>query len=186
MFAQALERARFLDEYRQREEKVFGPLHGLPISLKDTFCIKGLQTSAGYVSFLENGVQDENSPLVDMLLDLGAVLYVKTNIPQTLMVSFALLLFWSIVRAYESRRLIRRITSTAAFSIRTTRTSRLGDRAEAKGRLLPFGALFLVWELMLRGLSGFQRCAMGLTASNRLQSAFRLGGRSPVSSKKRR
>jgi hypothetical protein len=27
-----------------------------------------------------------NSVLVDVLLDLGAVLYVKTNIPQTLMV----------------------------------------------------------------------------------------------------
>lgn len=28
------------------------------------------------------------SPLVQILLDLGAVLYVKTNIPQTLMVSY--------------------------------------------------------------------------------------------------
>lgn len=40
----------------------------------------------GYVSFLDNGLAKENSALVDLLLDLGAVLYVKTNIPQTLMV----------------------------------------------------------------------------------------------------
>ncbi|KAL4906277.1 hypothetical protein BDW74DRAFT_167394 [Aspergillus multicolor] len=84
-FAQALERARFLDEYLQREGKVVGPLHGLPISIKDSFQVKGAHTTVGYVSFLKNGVATENSALVNLLLDLGAVLYVKTNIPQTMM-----------------------------------------------------------------------------------------------------
>jgi hypothetical protein len=32
-------------------------------------------------------MSETNSPLVDILLELGAVIYVKTNIPQTLMVS---------------------------------------------------------------------------------------------------
>lgn len=64
-----------------------GPFHGLPISLKDSFCIQGLQTTVGYVSFLKNAPAATNSALVNMLLDLGAVLYVKTNIPQTMMVS---------------------------------------------------------------------------------------------------
>ncbi|KAL4810296.1 amidase signature domain-containing protein [Aspergillus unguis] len=84
-FAQALERAQFLDEYLKREGKVVGPLHGLPISIKDSFCVKGVHTTVGYVSFLKDGVRDKNSALVDLLLDLGAVLYVKTNIPQTMM-----------------------------------------------------------------------------------------------------
>ncbi|PIG89369.1 general amidase-B [Aspergillus arachidicola] len=84
-FDRALERAQYLDDYLKREKRVMGPLHGLPISLKDSFYIKGIQSTVGYVSFLENPPAETNSALVDLLLDLGAVLYVKTNIPQTMM-----------------------------------------------------------------------------------------------------
>ncbi|KAJ5659364.1 hypothetical protein N7507_005815 [Penicillium longicatenatum] len=84
-FPQALDRARFLDEYLEREKKPIGPLHGLPISMKDSFCIEGLQSTVGYVSFLKNDPASKNSALVAILLQLGAVLYVKTNIPQTMM-----------------------------------------------------------------------------------------------------
>ncbi|KAJ5579858.1 general amidase-B [Penicillium hispanicum] len=84
-FAQALDRARYLDEYLAREGKPIGPLHGLPVSIKDTFCVKGLQSSIGYVSFLKHPPATANSSLVEMLLQLGAVLYVKTNVPQTMM-----------------------------------------------------------------------------------------------------
>ena len=64
-----------------------GPLHGLPISIKDSFCVKGLQSTVGYVEFLKHEPSKTNSALVELLLALGAVLYVKTNIPQTMMVS---------------------------------------------------------------------------------------------------
>ena len=37
------------------------------------------------MSFINRPAADFNSPLVDILLENGAVLYVKTNIPQTLM-----------------------------------------------------------------------------------------------------
>jgi Asp-tRNA(Asn)/Glu-tRNA(Gln) amidotransferase A subunit family amidase len=63
-----------------------GPLHGLPVSFKDSFNIEGVQSTVGYVSFLKHPPAKSNSALVSMLLDLGAVLYVKTNIPQTMMV----------------------------------------------------------------------------------------------------
>ncbi|KAJ5675544.1 hypothetical protein N7462_008441 [Penicillium macrosclerotiorum] len=86
-FPQALDRARFLDEYREREGKPIGPLHGLPVSLKDSFCVEGIQSTVGYVSFLNHEPAKTNSSLVALLLDLGAVLYVKTNIPQTMMAS---------------------------------------------------------------------------------------------------
>ncbi|KAK2602278.1 hypothetical protein N8I77_008826 [Diaporthe amygdali] len=39
-FGQALERARYLDTLREKGE-VVGPLHGLPISLKDSFQVRG-------------------------------------------------------------------------------------------------------------------------------------------------
>ncbi|EXJ88869.1 hypothetical protein A1O3_01933 [Capronia epimyces CBS 606.96] len=82
-FDQALARAKYLDQCRS-EGKLVGPLHGLPVSIKDSFQVVGTEACIGYVSFLGK-TSDANSPLVDTLLGLGAVLYVKTNIPQTLM-----------------------------------------------------------------------------------------------------
>lgn len=86
-YAEALERAKSLDEYFQREGKVSGPLHGLPISIKDSFCVKNSNTHAtvGYASFLNEQPSQYDSALVEMLQNAGAVLYVKTNIPQTMM-----------------------------------------------------------------------------------------------------
>ena len=46
----ALARAKELDEYLKTTGKVVGPLHGLPISLKDQLCIKGLETTMGQSS----------------------------------------------------------------------------------------------------------------------------------------
>ncbi|KAF4633472.1 hypothetical protein G7Y89_g4647 [Cudoniella acicularis] len=51
----------------------------------DSFNVKGVQSTIGFVSFLDHEISKTNSVLVDVLLELGAVLYVKTNIPQTLM-----------------------------------------------------------------------------------------------------
>ncbi|KAI3394262.1 hypothetical protein diail_2965 [Diaporthe ilicicola] len=83
-FDQAQERARHLDSLRAKGELV-GPLHGLPISLKDSFQIRGTDATLGFIAYLDNGPSQENSYMVDTLLSLGAVLYCKTNIPQTLM-----------------------------------------------------------------------------------------------------
>ncbi|KAK9480220.1 amidase signature domain-containing protein [Lipomyces japonicus] len=80
----ALKRAAELDEYYKTHGKTVGPLHGLPVSLKDQFRVKGIETSMGYVSWI--GKPDtENSTIVDLLLNAGAVFFVKTNIPTSLM-----------------------------------------------------------------------------------------------------
>ena len=83
-FDRAQERARNLDSLRSRGQLV-GPLHGLPVSIKDTYQVKGTQASIGVVAYLDR-TSEENSALVDVLLGLGAVLYVKTNVAQMLMV----------------------------------------------------------------------------------------------------
>ncbi|KAI4653072.1 uncharacterized protein J4E79_008585 [Alternaria viburni] len=83
-FPEAQERARFLDSERA-SGRIVGPLHGLPISIKDAFQVAGSAATIGFVSFLDHAASKENSPLVDILLGLGAVVYVKTNIPQTMM-----------------------------------------------------------------------------------------------------
>ncbi|KAF2183818.1 amidase [Zopfia rhizophila CBS 207.26] len=85
MFDEALIRAKQCDDYLAKEGKPMGALHGLPISLKDSFNVKGTQTTIGYVSFLSHPPATSNSVLVDMLFRQGAVFYVKTNLPQSMM-----------------------------------------------------------------------------------------------------
>ncbi|KAH7907273.1 general amidase [Hygrophoropsis aurantiaca] len=80
----ALARAQELDEHLQRTGEVVGPLHGLPISLKDQLSIEGLETTMGYVSWIGNYAK-KNAVLVDILYECGAVPFVRTNVPQTLM-----------------------------------------------------------------------------------------------------
>lgn len=84
-FDDAIERGEWLDEILLRTGKLVGPLHGVPISVKECFNYRGVQSSLGTVSFLSRKVAEENSHLVDVLLDLGAILYCKTNIPLTMM-----------------------------------------------------------------------------------------------------
>lgn len=83
-FEDALKRAEELDEYLKREGKTVGSLHGLPISFKDQFNLKGLDSTIGYVSYIEKPAT-KDSTLVKLLTKAGAVPYVKTNVPATLM-----------------------------------------------------------------------------------------------------
>ncbi|THC95811.1 hypothetical protein EYZ11_004721 [Aspergillus tanneri] len=81
----ALAQAKQLDQYYSEHKKPVGPLHGLPISLKDQLRVKGYETSMAYISWL--GKSDEqDSILTNLLRKAGAVFYTKTSVPQTLMV----------------------------------------------------------------------------------------------------
>ena len=91
---QALQRASKLDEHFNKTGKPVGPLHGLPISLKDQFHVKDVDTTMGYVGWIGGnlGMEKEEphqveSEIVKELLSLGAVLYCKSSLPQTLLVS---------------------------------------------------------------------------------------------------
>ncbi|CAF1159749.1 unnamed protein product [Rotaria sordida] len=85
LFTQALERAQYLDDYfKSTGGKTVGPFHGIPISFKDQFNIKGIETAMAYIGYLGD-IAEHNSILVDIVLSLGAVLYVKTALPQTIM-----------------------------------------------------------------------------------------------------
>jgi len=46
---EAFVRARELDQHMETTGNVVGPLHGLPVSIKDHVKIKGLDTSSGYL-----------------------------------------------------------------------------------------------------------------------------------------
>ena len=58
-----------------------GPLHGVPVSIKDMTWTRGIRTTRGsrlYADF----VPDEDSPVVERLRAAGAVLLGKTNTPE--------------------------------------------------------------------------------------------------------
>ena len=61
-----------------------GPLAGVPVSLKDTMIVGGFDTTVGYSGFVGNK-EAEDRAAVRLLKDAGAVPYVKTNLPITLL-----------------------------------------------------------------------------------------------------
>jgi amidase len=84
-FDEALARAQELDDHLAKTGKPVGPLHGLPVSLKDLYKVKGIDATICFIANLNEPPSNENSSIVDLLLARGAVLYVKTNLPQTMM-----------------------------------------------------------------------------------------------------
>ena len=61
-----------------REGKSLGPLHGVPISVKDLIATAGVRTTRGSAIFAE-WVPDANAPVVERVLAAGAILIGKTS-----------------------------------------------------------------------------------------------------------
>lgn len=86
LFREALERAEYLDQHLERTGNPIGPLHGLPISLKDCFITPPHPASIGMACFAEEPTSPEQETLlVTVLRELGAVFYCKTNVPVAMM-----------------------------------------------------------------------------------------------------
>lgn len=83
-FDEALERAKQLDEYFASTGKTVGPLHGIPVSLKDQVDLEGKDSSIGFVSLIGKP-KSTTSLLAKQLFDNGAVFYVKTTVPMAMM-----------------------------------------------------------------------------------------------------
>lgn len=80
----ALDRARELDAYYHKNQRPIGPLHGLPISLKEHLGLQGLRCTTGYVSHWDT-IAKEDAHIVQVLRDAGAVFHCRTTVPQTMM-----------------------------------------------------------------------------------------------------
>ncbi|MCL7945050.1 amidase [Marinobacter sp. ATCH36] len=75
----ALEQARKADEALSRGESV-GPLHGLPLTLKDTWEVAGMTCTAGAPA-LKDHRPEKHADVVQRLEDAGAIILGKTNVP---------------------------------------------------------------------------------------------------------
>jgi amidase len=61
-----------------------GPLHGLPMTIKESFQLAGLPTTFGYLEYKAN-VATTDALVVQRLKRAGAVIFGKTNVPPGLM-----------------------------------------------------------------------------------------------------
>jgi amidase len=75
----ARKRARAADRALAKGE-VWGPLHGVPMTIKESFDVKGMPTTWGLPE-LKHNLPPRNALSVDRLLDAGVVLFGKTNVP---------------------------------------------------------------------------------------------------------
>ena len=78
--ADALTEAAALDAAFQQSGKLSGPLHGIPIAVKDQAETKGIPTSFGSIA-IKGYVPKEDSTLVAKLKAAGAVILGKTTLP---------------------------------------------------------------------------------------------------------
>ncbi|XP_070195938.1 vitamin D3 hydroxylase-associated protein-like isoform X2 [Littorina saxatilis] len=60
------------------------PLHGIPVSVKDSFNVEGYDCHAGFSCFADKPVERDGD-IVQIFKSLGAVPFVRTNFPQGLM-----------------------------------------------------------------------------------------------------
>lgn len=76
----AMRAARAADRVRG-QDKPLGPLHGVPITIKEAFDVAGLKTTSSHPPLADN-VASEDASVVGRLRAAGAVILGKTNVPE--------------------------------------------------------------------------------------------------------
>ena len=82
---EAMDAARAAEQAVTRGDEL-GPLHGLPISIKDTQVVKGVRTTKGSLLFEDSEIPEHDSAIAERVRDAGAIILGKTNVPEFAMV----------------------------------------------------------------------------------------------------
>ena len=98
-----------------------GPLHGIPFSVKECFFLTGTETTAGFSQYLGKHLDKQTAAIVEFMERLGAVPFVKTNIPQSML-------------AFDSRNPVYGITSNPNNTKRSPGGSSSGEGALVGGK----------------------------------------------------
>jgi amidase len=81
-YPDALDRARELDRYFARTGKFAGPLHGIPIAIKDNYDTFDMRTTAAAAAQYADDRPPDDATMVARLRDAGAILLGKTNMDE--------------------------------------------------------------------------------------------------------
>jgi Asp-tRNA(Asn)/Glu-tRNA(Gln) amidotransferase A subunit family amidase len=81
-FPDALDRAREIDRYFARTGKLAGPLHGIPIAIKDNYDTFDMRTTAGAAADYADDRPPDDAAMVAKLRAAGAILLGKTNMDE--------------------------------------------------------------------------------------------------------
>eukprot|EP01060_Flectonema_neradi_P004826 TRINITY_DN13161_c1_g1_i1.p1 TRINITY_DN13161_c1_g1~~TRINITY_DN13161_c1_g1_i1.p1 ORF type:complete len:602 (+),score=111.84 TRINITY_DN13161_c1_g1_i1:53-1858(+) len=102
-YTNAIKEARLCDEER-KAGKLRGILHGLPISIKDQIHQKGFDSTCGLACRVGQPLT-YTSCLVQLLVNEGAITYVRSNIPQALMLPESFNAIWGVAKnPYDKTR----------------------------------------------------------------------------------
>lgn len=93
---EARRQARIAEKQLMRD-KVTGPLHGLPLGIKDFTPTKGHRTTRGSVTH-KDWIPDQNPVIVNRLLNAGGIILAKTTTPEFAYSSFTQSRLWGVTR----------------------------------------------------------------------------------------
>lgn len=142
-FDAAIADAERQDEYFAKNGKPVGPLHGLPISLKDQFHVKGVETTMSYIGWMgtfqgKKGTGKERvfeSEMVRELRNLGAILFCKTTLAQAVFTFEPLNNIWGCTSSPLNRRLMAGGSSSGEAALIAMRGSPLGIGTDFGGSI---------------------------------------------------
>ena len=72
-----MEKARKADELTMQENRSF---HGIPMTIKDAYEVEGLVSTGGDPNW-KNNIPSKNAEAVQHLVNAGAIIFGKTNVP---------------------------------------------------------------------------------------------------------
>ena len=75
----AMDKAKEADKLTEQGRSL-GPLHGIPITIKDAYEVEGIISTGGDPNWKDN-VPSKNAEAVQRLVDAGAIIFGKTNVP---------------------------------------------------------------------------------------------------------